>query len=359
MRNFSRWDVANSGEPIGSPYMDKFYDPTTVALQVGGSLLGSALSSDAASSAAQTQANAANAGTNAQLQMFNTINSQQAPYRQAGQTALSDIMGGLGLGPATGSVGASGAVASSPQSNPDLWSTIWHKYSDPTGQYIDQSSPLYADILAKTQAEFNAQNQATTPLSAVGGAAGTVGGAAGTVGGTPTGTPANYFTHQFNADDLKTNLAPNYQFQLDQGLKAVKNAGNLQTGLLSGNTLQGINNYAQDYAGGAYQQAYNNYTANQSNIFNRLSTIAGLGNSSNQQSATAATATGQGVANTLGAAGAATASGQVGSANALTGGLNNALGWYSLSNIMKGGANPTGTYGAPNAAGDYGMMNYG
>lgn len=158
------------------------------------------------------------------------------------------------------------------------------------------------------------------------------------------------FTHSFTADDLKTNLAPNYQFQLDQGLGAVKNASNLQTGMLSGNTLKGINDYAQNYAGGAYQQAFNNYNAQQTNIFNRLSNIAGLGQTANQTTSQAGTAAAGQISNSLMSAGAAQAAGQVGSANALTGGANNAMGWYSLNNLMNrnsggGGSGSGGTSG--------------
>lgn len=150
------------------------------------------------------------------------------------------------------------------------------------------------------------------------------------------------FTHTFNADDLKSNLAPNYQFQLDQGLGATKNAGNLQTGLLSGNTLKGVNDYAQNFAGNSYQQAFNNYNAQQTNIFNRLSNVAGLGQTANQTSATAGTAAAQGMAQTGMAAGAAQAAGIVGSANAISGGINNASGWYGLGQIMNSGRNSGG-----------------
>lgn len=150
----------------------------------------------------------------------------------------------------------------------------------------------------------------------------------------PGTTIAPQFTHQFDANDLTTNLAPNYQFQLNQGLGALKNAGNLQTGLISGNTLKGINDYAQDFAGNAYQQAFNNYTANQTNIFNRLSNIAGLGQTANANSQSAGAQAAGNAGNAQVAAGAAQAAGTVGSANAITGGLNNALGWYTLSNMM-------------------------
>ena len=85
------------------------------------------------------------------------------------------------------------------------------------------------------------------------------------------------FTHQFDANDLKTNLAPNYAWRLAQGQAANQNAAGVSNGLVSGNALAGLQEYTQNAAGDAYQQAFNNYNAQQTNIFNRLSTIAGLG----------------------------------------------------------------------------------
>jgi len=55
------------------------------------SLFNSSQQSNAAQSAAQMQANAANNAAALQQQEFNTINQQQAPYRQAGYTALNQI----------------------------------------------------------------------------------------------------------------------------------------------------------------------------------------------------------------------------------------------------------------------------
>lgn len=224
-------------------FEQRYFDPVTALIGVGGSLLGSAIGSNASQSAANTQANAANNATATQLGMFNTINDQQAPWRAAGQTALGQI-----------------------------------------GSMQDQ------------------------------------------------------FTHQFNANDLKTNLAPNYDWQLGQGLEATRNAANMQTGLLSSNTLRGINDYAQNYAGSAYQNAFNNYNTNQTNIFNRLSNIAGLGQTANASTANAGAQISGNAANTIVGAGSAQAAGTIGSANAITGGLNNAMGWYSLPSIMNYGS---------------------
>ncbi len=231
----------------------------TAALIGGGmSLAGALIGSNASSDAASQAAGAANNATATNLAMFNTTNNQQAPWRQAGQNALSQLAPGGG-----------------------------------------------------TDANGN-------PL--------------------PGSTLAPQFTHQFGTSDLNSNLAPNYQFMLDQGLGATKNAGNLQTGLMSGNTLKGINDYAQNYAGNAYQNAFANYNTNQTNIFNRLSNIAGLGQTANANVGTVGATTAGNAGNAQIASGAASAAGTMGSANAITGGLNNAMGWYTLPQIMNGGS---------------------
>lgn len=54
-------------------------------------LVGSSMQADASQSAAQTQANAADRAAQQQLDMFTIQNNQQAPYREAGYGALTNI----------------------------------------------------------------------------------------------------------------------------------------------------------------------------------------------------------------------------------------------------------------------------
>ena len=104
--------------------------------------------------------------------------------------------------------------------------------------------------------------------------------AATTLSSAPT---QSYLTNQFNNQDLNAQLAPNYAFQLQQGLGQAQNAANVGGGLLSGNTLQGLNTYAQNYAQGAYQNAFNNYQTQRQNIYQNLAGQAGIGQTANQQ----------------------------------------------------------------------------
>jgi hypothetical protein len=103
-----------------------------------------------------------------------------------------------------------------------------------------------------------------------------------------------YLTHQFDATDLQKGLAPNYDFMLQQGQMANQRAANVGGGALSGNTLQGLQNYTQNYAGNAYQNAFNNYQTQRGNIYNSLAGIAGIGQTANTGAGAAAQNYGKG-----------------------------------------------------------------
>lgn len=61
------------------------------AIMAGGSILGGVMGANAAKSAANTQAASAREAIAQQQRMFDIQNAQQAPYREAGYSALSDI----------------------------------------------------------------------------------------------------------------------------------------------------------------------------------------------------------------------------------------------------------------------------
>jgi hypothetical protein len=229
--------VGGGGSGTG---LSSFLSPSNLltASQLGGSALGAY----SANKAAQVQAAAAQAALNQQQSMFNTINSQQAPWRQAGATAVQQLSGGL--------------------------------------------------------------------------------------------APGGQFNKVFSPSDLQTNLAPNYQFQLQQGLGAINNSATIGSGLVGGNTLKAINDYAQNYAGDAYQNAFNNFNASQTNIFNRLASLAQLGQTSANQVANSALGFGTNIGNALVGQGQAQAAGAIGMANAINGGLNNAAGINYLSSFL-------------------------
>ena len=125
------------------------------------------------------------------------------------------------------------------------------------------------------------------------------------------GANKDYLTHQFNASDLASGLAPNYNFMLEQGQMANQRAANALGGGFGGNALQGLNKYTQDYAGNAYQNAFQNYQTQRNNIYNTLAGIAGLGQTSTGQLTNAAGTYGTNLTNLNVGNAAAQAAGQV------------------------------------------------
>jgi hypothetical protein len=147
-------------------------------------------------------------------------------------------------------------------------------------------------------------------------------------------TGSGYFQKQFDASDLAKGLAPNYDFMLGQGQMANQRAANMGGGALGGNALQGLNRFTQDYAGNAYQNAFNNFQTQRGNIYNTLAGIAGIGQTGQNATNTAATnATNATTQLGVGAAGAQ-AAGTVGSANAYNNAINNATNNYTLASLL-------------------------
>ena len=136
-----------------------------------------------------------------------------------------------------------------------------------------------------------------------------------------TGQGSGYLTRQFGDQDLNSNLAPNYNFQLQQGQGATNALNNVAGG--GGNAAQGLEQFTQNFAGNAYQNAFTNFNNQRSNIYNTLAGIAGIG----QAGQSATNAAGTNAANAIGQLGVGAASalgqGQVGAANAYSGAINN------------------------------------
>lgn len=247
---------------------------TWLKVAIGGSallgFLGSSDQADASRYGAQLQADAAAKAAAQQQANADRINAQQAPYRGAGYSALSQIAG----------------------------------------------------MLPGQQQQYDAQ---------------------GNVIGTTQGT--GYLTQQFGPEQLKSNLAPNYQFMLQQGLGAQNQAMNVGGG--GSNINRAGTKFAEDYASNAYQQAFNNFSNQQSNIYNRLAGIAGIGQAGQAQSNAASTNATNAIGQLgVGAAGAQAAGG-VGAANAMASGLQGIGNAGYLASLMNpaGGGGGIGGYG--------------
>lgn len=211
----------------------------------GGSVISGLFGASSSKKAAKAQQQAAQLASDTQLKMFNTVNDQQKPYRESGQTSLSALMGGMGIGP--------------------------------------------------------------------------------TVAGGPESGSLN---KPFSAQDLPQWQDPGYQFRLQQGMGALQNSQAATSGLVSGNSMRSLMDYGQNAASQEYQNAFNRYNTNQTNIYNRLSNIAGLGQTSVDNTTNAGMTAAGNIGSAQMAGGAAQAAGYMGQANALSGAVNGAVGGY-------------------------------
>jgi len=157
-----------------------------------------------------------------------------------------------------------------------------------------------------------------------------------------TGAPGlPYFTNQFNNQDLNANLAPNYAFQLQQGQAGQNAAANATGGLVGGNAQQALAQYNQNFAGNAYQNAFNNYQAQRTNIYNQLAGIANMGLSGAQGTSNAQLGTATNIANVTQGIANAQAASQIGQANTIGGAVSNLGNIGYLSSLSNTAATPT------------------
>lgn len=125
--------------------------------------------------------------------------------------------------------------------------------------------------------------------------------------------PNGYFNQTYTGQNIYSD--PSYQFRLNEGLDAVQSGAAAQGGLLSGATLKALQGYGQDMASQEYQNAYNRFNADQTNRYNRLSNIVGLGQNAAAQQGNAGMQTAQAVANNTMSGANAQAAGQIAAGN--------------------------------------------
>jgi hypothetical protein len=93
--------------------------------------------------------------------------------------------------------------------------------------------------------------------------------------------PGGEFTKSFGMSNFEQD--PGYGFRMSEGLKALDRTAAARGNLLSGSTLKGAQRYAQDLGSQEYQNAFNRYQTNRSNLINPLQSLAGVGQTSTNQ----------------------------------------------------------------------------
>lgn len=351
---------------------------------VGAAVIGAAGSAMAADSAAGAAGDAAKRSeeaakyqTDVQKEMYDQTRADQTPWRDTGASALSALSYGAGLSPGYTPGGAPAALtadqlrtqllpqfttaapAATAQSGID-----WSNWSPSFGFMLPAAAGATAGATTIDEAGLQAEiNRRLAEQSAQAGqSTGQFQGA--------TGINSGDLLRSFSAADFQAD--PGYQFRMDEGMKALQRSQAAKGGLLSGGAMKGIERWGQGLASEEYQNAYNRFGTNQANQFNRLASIAGIGQTANNALGQAgsnyanaltgisqANADNQG--NALLAAGNARASGYTGASNAFANSLAQygrmAYSPYSYSAPTDYGYSSGGAASAA-GAGDYPVFDY-
>ena len=311
-------------------------------MPIAAAVIGSAVvGAIGAHSAAQSQEAGQNKAANTQQGMFNTIVGQEQPYMQGGYAAENELMYGLGIGPDPNAQGVQGSQGGG--GYPNAGGTPLNSLVNSGGQYINSGG--FGGPGGGGRGGIFGQGGLTVDSSGA------------TVPGVQPGHPTQpgqsgqpsapgangigfgSLIKPFSPTQEQLNNYPGYQFALQQGGAAVRNADTPGSGALSGAALKDLTNFNVGTANQYYGQYFNQYQEQQNNIFNRLSGIAGLGQNAASNTGNAGSQLGTGIAQAQAAAGGSQAGGIVGETNSLGGALTTAA-------LLKyGGASGAGVAG--------------
>ena len=172
------------------------------------------------------------------------------------------------------------------------------------------------------------------------------------LGGNTSAAGYGKYGRDFSMADYQAD--PGYAFRLSEGMKQLGHQAAGRGGLISGQTMKGLQDYAQNSASQEYNNAFQRYQTNRANQLQPLGNLMSSGQAaaSNQAGNTGNYATNAG--NAYMAAGQAIGAGQLGVANSLAGGITGGTSAYlnqqNFNNWLAQNKTPTfsqPTYMAP------------
>lgn len=275
---------------------------------IAGAILGgAALSSGAANRAGNIQGRAADAATAETARQFDTSRTDLAPYRESGSAAIRRLTSGLALGP--GSADARAQLAR------EIKTAIPHMPGTTTDEILANFAREAPAILKSEplQRQYGLDWPALNALTSFIPRVNEMQAAAAAPGATDGDLVRRFTLADFESDPVNQ---LGFKFGLDEGTKALRRGLGAQGTLRTGAATKALTRFATDYAGSKAGESYSRFTADQSNIFNRLAALAGVGQAATTTTANlganAATTIGQ---NTIGS-GNARGAAAIGSGNA-------------------------------------------
>lgn len=244
----------------------------------GADAYSSGKAADAAGKAAQGQTDAANLSYADQMALMRQQRTDSLPYRESGYNALNQLNYLMGLGSPTEMAKVQDnfdpeaytnwrieqmkANVMKDFKNPDKQAAVIAKRTERIKAAMQNPANAWADYNTrkkqapnKTEGEFWKTRE----------------------GGQGQGGDEQYgfLQQRFNNDVFEKD--PGYQFRMDEGNKAVEAGAAARNGLLSGAAMKAMQKYSQGFASNEYGNAYNRFTGDQQNMYNRLAQMAGTG----------------------------------------------------------------------------------
>ena len=201
------------------------------------------------------------------------------------------------------------------------------------GSAADAQVQASKDANATTLAMFNQNRADQAPFREAG---------VGVLPQLSTGlAPGGDFNRDFNLNDFHAD--PGYAFRTSEGQRQLEQSAAARGDLLSGSTGRALVNYGQDAASGEFSNAYNRFNNDRTTRFNRLSALAGTGQTAtNVTGQLGADAAGK-IADTRLGAGNATASGYIGQSNAFNNSIGSLSNFYQQQQLLSKLPNQTGS----------------
>lgn len=298
----------------------------------GATLVGGMMQADAAESAAESQSAASGKSIAEQRRQFNLTRQDMAPWRDTGELALGRLSGLLGLGsPTKNRLSAERAYL---ERYPSVKNSIWA--NDPMQHYVEGGLAYGNSWGAETDQEYAAR-MAREPNA---------------VESADSGELMRKFTMaDFQNDPV---IQASMQFGLDEGRKGIERRSPLVGGYDSGATLKALTKFGTDYAGQQAGQSQARFVNDQTNQFNRLAAVSGIGQTAANTVAGAGMNSASNISNLISSQGNAQAASQIAQGNAYSNAINQGVGtigsWWQQQQLLdqlKRQGQPGGTTTTP------------
>lgn len=303
-------------------------------------VVGGAMSADAAGDAADSQIEASKEATALQKYIFDMQRQDNMPWLQAGGAGLNRLSYMLGLSPVGFGGGATGGNGMPTMETPEQirarlvqnFTTRDTTYapggylSPEEGGGVTPGAPITNDVvneagLAKAIAAEQARQKAAYDKA--------MGKAERVAGRDPE---YGSLLDKFGMDDFQAD--PGYAFRQSEGEKALTRQLAAGGRLYSGAAMKDMARFSQGLASQEYGAAFDRFNVGQTNQFNRLAAISGIGQTAANQTGAAGQNYANQVGNNIIGAGNAAAAGRVGQANAWNGAISQGISAYQQNQLM-------------------------